>query len=69
MLRDLHQALSAVRWRQRLARSVRGLVIGATLGAVAGVGIEIARLTGASYESTTSWFALLGGGALAHWRD
>lgn len=63
MLRDLHKALSAVRWRQRIARSLSGLVIGATLGAVAGVGIEIARLTGASYDSLTSWYTVLGSGA------
>lgn len=63
MLRDLHKALSPVRWRQRLVRSLRGLIVGATCGAMAGVGIEIARLMGASYESLTSWTAVLGSGA------
>lgn len=64
MLRDLHKALSPVRWRQRLVRSLRGLIVGATCGAMAGVGIEIARLMGASYESLTSWYAVLGSGAV-----
>ncbi len=31
MLRDFYKALSPVRWRQRLVRSLSGLVIGATL--------------------------------------
>ncbi len=62
MLRDLYQALSAVRWRQRLTRSISGLVLGATAGAITGLGIEIARLMGSDYTTLTSWSAVAGGG-------
>ncbi len=64
MLRELQQALMPVRWRQRLTRGVSGCAIGATVGAAIGVGIEMARLMGSSYEPLTSWLSVVGGATL-----
>ena len=64
MLHDLHKALTAVRWRQRCARGLSGLMIGASVGAVIGIGIELARLTGADYDALASWLAVVVCGSL-----
>lgn len=59
MLHELHNALSPVLWRGRMLRGLNGLLIAASLGALIGVGIEIARLMGASYDAMTSWYVIL----------
>ncbi|MCC6511882.1 MAG: hypothetical protein IT423_22475 [Pirellulaceae bacterium] len=59
MLRELQSGLSAVRRRQRTVRAVQWLVTGALLGAIVGVGLETARLTGQPIWPLASWLSIL----------
>ncbi len=59
MVREIRKLLTGIRTRQRLVRGVQWMVRGAVVGAACGVAIEVARMSGASVDYSTVWFAVL----------
>lgn len=59
MLRELQQSLSGVRQRQRWMRTLDCFVVGALVGAVAGVGIEVARVLNIPIHWSAGWLCVL----------
>ena len=58
MLRDLQKALSEVRFRQRVARTIDCVIAGLIAGAILGLIVEVARLAGQPYGPLASWLVL-----------
>lgn len=59
MVREIRKLLSGVRWRQRQLRGVDWLVRGVVIGALAGLAVELARMSGAPVAYSASWLVLL----------